>query len=173
MAKATSTPKLKPTAGLLPDIAKQCLDDPRWTRIFLPTLTHVFYLSDHPFHDWKTTSSTFIRNLQMVFDLTFTNISGSLGPDDDIVKAVRPTRLLLSLLMFLDRLIPGSKHEGRRSQATSSSWCRTFLGAQISRTNQPRSRTTCTGLCGVGGQHTTKLLFRCCLYLRRVTQITQ
>ena len=54
-------------------------------------MSSIFYMSDHSLHDWKvTTSLTFIQNLQMVFDLTFMNISGSLGLDDNIVKAVHP-----------------------------------------------------------------------------------
>ncbi|KAI9440159.1 hypothetical protein BJY52DRAFT_1195572 [Lactarius psammicola] len=70
-----------------PNITCQCLDDTCWTRIFLPTLSHALYLSDHLFSDWARESSALVKTVQHVFDLSFTNISYTLGPQDGIVKA--------------------------------------------------------------------------------------
>ncbi|KAI9436717.1 hypothetical protein H4582DRAFT_1816412, partial [Lactarius indigo] len=69
------------------DITRQCLDDSRWTRIFLPTLSHALYISDHPFTDWVRESGALVEAVQVVFDLSFTNISYTLSPQDGIVKA--------------------------------------------------------------------------------------
>ena len=79
---------LNPLAGVLPDISQQCLNDARWTQIFLPTLTHALYISAHPFTDWTWCSSKFFDAVQKVFDLTFTNVSYTLRREDSIVKAV-------------------------------------------------------------------------------------
>ncbi|KAH9019688.1 hypothetical protein EDB85DRAFT_2153576 [Lactarius pseudohatsudake] len=70
-----------------PDITRQCLDDSRWTRIFLPTLSHALYISDHPFTDWTRESSALVETVQVVFELSFTNISYTLSAQDGIVKA--------------------------------------------------------------------------------------
>ncbi|KAH8980200.1 hypothetical protein EDB86DRAFT_2813877 [Lactarius hatsudake] len=70
-----------------PDIARQCLDDSRWTRIFLPTLSHTLYISDHPFTDWTRESSALVETVQVAFELSFTNISYTLSAQDGIVKA--------------------------------------------------------------------------------------
>ncbi|KAH9169308.1 hypothetical protein EDB89DRAFT_1908727 [Lactarius sanguifluus] len=70
-----------------PDIARQCLDDSRWTRILLPTLSHALYISDHPFTDWTRESSALVETVQVAFELSFTNISYTLSAQDGIVKA--------------------------------------------------------------------------------------
>ncbi|KAH8979306.1 hypothetical protein EDB92DRAFT_390067 [Lactarius akahatsu] len=70
-----------------PDITHQCLDDSRWTRIFLPTLSHALYISDHPFTDWTRESSALVETVQVAFELSFTNISYTLSAQDGIVKA--------------------------------------------------------------------------------------
>ena len=71
-----------------PNITKQCLDDPKWTRVFLPTLSHALYVSDQPFTDWTLGSDSLLKTVQDVFDLTFTNISHTLRAQDGVVKAV-------------------------------------------------------------------------------------
>ncbi|KAI9453673.1 hypothetical protein BJY52DRAFT_1225494 [Lactarius psammicola] len=83
-----------------PDITRQCLDDTCWTRIFLPTLSHALYLSDHPFSDWAWESSALVKTVQCVFDLSFTNISYTLGPQDGIVKAIASDVLSLVKTFF-------------------------------------------------------------------------
>ncbi|KAH9061737.1 hypothetical protein EDB83DRAFT_2315525 [Lactarius deliciosus] len=70
-----------------PDIAHQCLDDSPWTCIFLLTLSHTLYISDHPFTDWTRESSTLVETVQVAFELSFTNISYTLSAQDGIVKA--------------------------------------------------------------------------------------
>ncbi|KAH8977244.1 hypothetical protein EDB86DRAFT_3092825 [Lactarius hatsudake] len=66
---------------------QQCLDDSRWTCIFLPTLSHALYISDHPFTDWTRESSALVETVQVAFELSFTNISYTLSAQDGIVKA--------------------------------------------------------------------------------------
>ncbi|KAH9162587.1 hypothetical protein EDB89DRAFT_1860711, partial [Lactarius sanguifluus] len=66
---------------------RQCLDDSHWTRIFLPTLSHTLYISDHPFTDWTRESSALVETV-VAFELSFTNISYTLSAQDGIVKAV-------------------------------------------------------------------------------------
>jgi hypothetical protein len=78
----------KPFARVCPNISQQCLDDPRWTRVFLPTLTHALYISENPFTEWTSDSSTFLQTVQMSFELSFMNISYQLSQQDTIVKAV-------------------------------------------------------------------------------------
>ncbi|KAH9029570.1 hypothetical protein EDB85DRAFT_2147190 [Lactarius pseudohatsudake] len=70
-----------------PDVTRACLNDPRWTCAFLPTLSHALYISDHPFTDWTWDTGTLVKTIQMVFELTFTNISYVLSLRDSIVKA--------------------------------------------------------------------------------------
>ncbi|KAN0130004.1 hypothetical protein V8E53_012158 [Lactarius tabidus] len=78
---------LNPLIGACPDLSQQCLDDAHWTRVFLPTLTHALYVSDHPLTDWTWGSSQLIDTIQTVFNLLFTNISYVLNPKDRIIKA--------------------------------------------------------------------------------------
>ncbi|KAN0135021.1 hypothetical protein V8E53_007139 [Lactarius tabidus] len=78
---------LNPLIGACPDLSQQCLDDARWTHVFLPTLTHALYVSDHPFTDWTWGSSQLIDTIQTVFNLSFTNISYVLNPEDRVIKA--------------------------------------------------------------------------------------
>jgi hypothetical protein len=78
----------KPLAQACPDVSQQCLLDPRWTRVFLPTLTHALYISENPFTDWARESSTFLETVQMTFELSFTNISYRLSLEDAVVEAV-------------------------------------------------------------------------------------
>ena len=81
----------KPLARACPDVSQQCLEDPRWTRVFLPTLTHALYISEKPFNDWARDSDIFLQTVQTTFDLSFTNISYQLSLRDSIVQAVRFT----------------------------------------------------------------------------------
>ncbi|KAH9015023.1 hypothetical protein EDB84DRAFT_1635082 [Lactarius hengduanensis] len=77
----------EPVTEAHPNVAHQCLNDPRWTRLFLPTLSHTLYISDHPFTDWTWDAGTLIKTVQVVFELAFTNISYELSLQDSIVKA--------------------------------------------------------------------------------------
>ena len=82
------------------DIAQECLKDPCWTRTFLPTLSHALYVSDHPFTDWTWESSTFLETMQAVFDMSFTNISYTHGPQDCLLKKVCPTHVTMTLALL-------------------------------------------------------------------------
>ena len=77
-----------PRVGVVPNISQQCLNDARWIHVFLPTLTHTLYISDQPFTDWTLASSTLLETIQKVFDISFTNLSYTLSPEDLVVKAV-------------------------------------------------------------------------------------
>ncbi|KAH9160393.1 hypothetical protein EDB89DRAFT_1914798 [Lactarius sanguifluus] len=83
-----------------PDIARQCLDDSHWTRIFLPTLSHTLYISDHPFTDWTRESSALVETV-VTFELSFTNISYTLSAQDGIVKATRRSKIARDVLMLV------------------------------------------------------------------------
>ncbi|KAH8979527.1 hypothetical protein EDB86DRAFT_3140234 [Lactarius hatsudake] len=83
-----------------PDIACQCLDDSCWTRIFLLTLSHTLYISDHPFTDWTRESSALVETVQVTFELSFTNISYTLSAQDGIVKAIASDVLMLVKTFF-------------------------------------------------------------------------
>ena len=79
---------VKPTARAYFDVAQECLNDPRWTHIYLHTLGHALYVSDSPFIDWAWKSGTLRRTVQAVFDISFTNISYAVTEEDVIMKAV-------------------------------------------------------------------------------------
>jgi hypothetical protein len=51
-------------------------------------LTHTLYISDHPFTDWTWGSSKLLETIQTVFDLSFTNMSYMLSPEDSVIKVV-------------------------------------------------------------------------------------
>jgi hypothetical protein len=80
---------VNPLAGALahPDISQECVNDPCWTNVFLPTLSHLLYISEHPFTSW-TWGSTLLQTVQTVFKLSFTNVSYTLSLEDGIVKTV-------------------------------------------------------------------------------------
>ncbi|KAI9452657.1 hypothetical protein BJY52DRAFT_1190152 [Lactarius psammicola] len=77
----------QPSTEAWTDVTNQYLSDPRWTRIFLPTLSHTLYISDNPFTDWTWDSSTLVKTIQVVFNLSFTNVSHTLSLRDGVVKA--------------------------------------------------------------------------------------
>ena len=137
-AKRGKARKAKPTAAITnnggADIAQQCLDDHRWTRVFIPTLTHTFYISREPFLDWALDSSTFITTVQHAFDLSFPNVSLVLRPKDLIVSTVRAVRHIFVkdndiIPLLLNRLTNVSNLEGQslrvsflKLSGTSSRW---------------------------------------------------
>ena len=71
------------------DIAQECLNDPRWTRTYLHTLSHALYVSECPFTDWAWGSRALCKTVQAVFDISFTNIAYTVTEQDGIMKAVR------------------------------------------------------------------------------------
>jgi hypothetical protein len=77
----------KPAARYF-DIAQECLNDDRWKRVFLQTLSHKLYISEHPFKDWAWGSGSIRKTVQAVFDISFTNISYTVTTQDRLLKAV-------------------------------------------------------------------------------------
>ena len=80
---------MKPLVRAVPDIFWECLNDPCWKGCFLHTLSHALYISEHPFTDWTLGSSTLLETIQVVFNISFTNITYTFRLQDRIVKAVR------------------------------------------------------------------------------------
>ncbi|KAF8262142.1 hypothetical protein EI94DRAFT_1886678 [Lactarius quietus] len=97
----------------------ECLDNPHWTRTFLPTLSHALYISDHPFTDWTWQSSTFLETMQAVFDMSFTNISYTISPQDCILKAAydrmktRRSKIVGDVLASVKRFFEGPEFHTR------------------------------------------------------------
>jgi len=66
----------------------QFLQDGRWAKVFIPTITHALYISREPFLDWALDSCVFLAMLQHVFNISFSNITFTLPADDPIVATV-------------------------------------------------------------------------------------
>ena len=75
-------------ARAISNIAQQCYNDPHWTHTLLPTLSHVLYVTNSPFKDWTWGSDPFRKTIQVVFDVSFPNISYTVMEQDCITKAV-------------------------------------------------------------------------------------
>jgi hypothetical protein len=75
-------------SGITGQIADNLLDDYRWKRVFLPTLTHALYISCKPFVDWTIDSPTFLATVQNVFNLSFPNIDVALSAKDKLTDTV-------------------------------------------------------------------------------------
>ncbi|KAN0137600.1 hypothetical protein V8E53_004651 [Lactarius tabidus] len=58
---------------------------PTWSKIFLPTLTHLFIISEQPFQYFKNNSPQFVSIVQEAFDATHPNISFMVTARNDIV----------------------------------------------------------------------------------------
>ncbi|KAF8260234.1 hypothetical protein EI94DRAFT_1706462 [Lactarius quietus] len=71
------------------DIAKKCLKDYHWTNIFLSTLSHALYVSQQPFKDCAWSSDALRETVQVVFDISFPNISYMVAHQDCIMKVFR------------------------------------------------------------------------------------
>ncbi|KAF8256688.1 hypothetical protein EI94DRAFT_1852452 [Lactarius quietus] len=101
------------------DIAQECLDNPHWTHTFLPTLSHALYISNHPFMDWTWESSTFLETTQAVFDMSFTNISYTISPQDCILKVAydrmktRRSKIVGDVLALVKRFFEGPEFHTR------------------------------------------------------------
>ncbi|KAH9168954.1 hypothetical protein EDB89DRAFT_1825933, partial [Lactarius sanguifluus] len=70
-----------------------------WTCIFLPTLSHALYISDHPFTDWTWESSALVETVQVAFELSFTNISYMLSAYDRM--KTRRSKIASDILMLV------------------------------------------------------------------------
>ena len=99
MTKLTARPAKSKPATVTPQnseitgrIADNLLDDYRWKRIFLPTLTHALYISREPFVDWTIDSPAFLATVQSVFNLSFRNIDVTLSAKDKLTETVCQTK---------------------------------------------------------------------------------
>ena len=72
-------------------ITDNLLNDYRWKRIFLPTLTHALYISREPFKDWTIDSPAFLATVQNAFNLSFPNIDVVLSVKDKLTDTVCQT----------------------------------------------------------------------------------
>ena len=82
---------VNPFARACSNIAQECLIDPRWTRTYLQTLSHVLYVSDQPFTEWSWGSDALLKTLQGSFNISFMNILYKLTgtQEDRIARSVR------------------------------------------------------------------------------------
>ena len=61
-----------------------------WSRLFLPTVMHLFFVSEHPFQDFANNSPSFVAVLQEAFNATHPNVSFTIAARDAIAVTVRP-----------------------------------------------------------------------------------
>ncbi|KAH8990664.1 hypothetical protein EDB86DRAFT_3080297 [Lactarius hatsudake] len=117
--KSLESPKPFVGLGACPDIAQQCLDDPRWKRVFLPTLSHALYITDHPFTDWTWESNTLLQTIQNVFNISFPNISYTLSGQDKVVRAAydrtktRRSKIASDVLLLVKTFFEGTEFRNR------------------------------------------------------------
>jgi hypothetical protein len=62
-----------------------------WSKVFLPTLLHLFFISGQPFQDFTNNTPTFVAIVQEAFNATHPNISFAVIARDTIVTTVRST----------------------------------------------------------------------------------
>jgi hypothetical protein len=98
MTKPTARPAKSKPAAVTPQnseitghVTDNLLNDYRWKHIFLPTLTHAFYISREPFENWTIDSPAFLATLQNVFNLSFPNIDVALSAKDKLTNTVCQT----------------------------------------------------------------------------------
>ncbi|KAF8957754.1 hypothetical protein BDZ97DRAFT_1762635 [Flammula alnicola] len=60
-------------------------DDPRWTKVFLPTITNALYISSEPFKHFKPASLEFREKAQEIFDLSYPNVDYQLKDNDRVI----------------------------------------------------------------------------------------
>ena len=73
----------------IPD-TQQFICQPTWSKVFLPTLTHLMFVLEYPFKSFKSKTSSFIANLQEAFDVTYPHISYRVTSGNDNAMAVHP-----------------------------------------------------------------------------------
>ncbi|KAF9471430.1 hypothetical protein BDN70DRAFT_571699 [Pholiota conissans] len=80
---------LPPPASARP--SARFLEDIRW-KVFNPTLSHAFYISDQPFLNFTAESSQFLAIVQDVFNISFPDVTFSLITSDPIAYDCVKTR---------------------------------------------------------------------------------
>ncbi|KAI9465236.1 hypothetical protein BJY52DRAFT_1183821 [Lactarius psammicola] len=80
--------------GSLPVVVPACTNGPTdeyflvqhtWVKVFLPTLMHLFFISEQPFQDFTSKSPSFVAIVQQAFNATHPNISYVVTAHNDIV----------------------------------------------------------------------------------------
>jgi hypothetical protein len=61
-----------------------------WSKIFLPTIMHLFLVSKSPFQDFTSNSPSFVAVIQEAFNATHPNIYFTVAARDAIVVTVCP-----------------------------------------------------------------------------------
>ena len=61
-----------------------------WSKVFLPSLMHLFFVSENPFQAFMSNSPSFILAVQEAFNASYPNISFTVTAQDAIVTTVRP-----------------------------------------------------------------------------------
>jgi hypothetical protein len=84
------TRELPPTGGASTADGAEFLQDERWAKVFLPTITHALYISREPFLDWTSESPALLTTVQRVFNLSFGNVTFTLPANSPVVETVRP-----------------------------------------------------------------------------------
>ena len=69
---------------------QQFICQPTWSKVFLPTLTHLMFVSEYSFKSFKSKTSSFIANVQEAFNATYPHVSYRVTSGDDIAMVVRP-----------------------------------------------------------------------------------
>ncbi|KAF8256387.1 hypothetical protein EI94DRAFT_1711676 [Lactarius quietus] len=136
---------LQPFLGVCLDITEQCLSDSRWTHTFLLTMNHVLYLSNWPFADWTFESDTILPTVQMVFNLSFTNITYTLSLQDAVVKAaynqmkMRRSKIASDVLQLVKTFFEGPQFKNREDIKAYVFWALQSGGPAYYETPIPKS----------------------------------
>jgi hypothetical protein len=110
------------------------LNDPRWTDIFLPSLTHALYVSRKPFKHFKAKAPEFLDIVQKIFDLSYPEIDLTLKTKDDLVKKVRSSmhQELVNSILTMNLGMPTREREESEACIGYSQGCgRVFQGTRI------------------------------------------
>ncbi|KAF8256803.1 hypothetical protein EI94DRAFT_1710172 [Lactarius quietus] len=91
-------------------------------------MTHVLYLSNWPFTNWTFESDTILLTVQMVFNLSFMNITYTLSLQDAIVKAaynwmkMRRSKIASDVLQLVKTFFEGPQFENREDIKAYMFW---------------------------------------------------
>lgn len=135
--------------------ADYLMKDKRWKEVFIPTITHAFFISDEPFKRFKRESVEFLKTVQEVFDVSFLDIAYTLNLRDGLVEKVHSSSqdCLAELKTWESRHMSVStarNHSLGPKYSNKSSTSSNRLNMQLIRLN---ARTTPGGQSEVTDQH--------------------
>jgi hypothetical protein len=93
MQQQGDIPPNPPVVGVPLDLvpnAQYFICQPTGSKVFLPTLAHLFIISEHPFRSFKNNSALFVAIVQEAFDATHLDVSYMVTARNDIVMTVHP-----------------------------------------------------------------------------------